>query len=133
MAQSASSNDNLIGKKFEIISSKNFKSATPTILARDLKIEGNLISSGLIEIEGNIKGNIKGNAVILREGGNFEGQIIAESLSIRGKFDGAIHGKSIDICSKAVVTGEIEYESLSVEDGACIDGQFRRAESKKAV
>lgn len=105
----------------------------PTILARDLKIEGSIVSSGLIEIEGNVKGNIKGNSVILREGGVFEGQIMAESLSIRGKFNGAIYAKNLDISSKAIITGDIEYESLSVEDGACIDGQFKHVESKKSA
>ena len=130
MTSAGSNNDNSIGKRFEVISS-NFKS-TPTILARDLKIEGTVMSSGLIEIEGNIKGTIKGNSVILREEGVFEGEIFAESFNIRGKFDGIIRAKNINISSKARVTGTIEYDSLSVEDGACIDGQFKRIE-KKAV
>ena len=123
MTQSAS-NDNLITKKIEVISS-NFKS-TPTILARDLKIEGEINSSGLIEIEGIIKGKVNGNSVILREEGFIEGEVIAESLSLRGTFEGKIKAKNLNIASKAKVHGEIEYESLSVEDGACIDGQFKK-------
>jgi cytoskeletal protein CcmA (bactofilin family) len=118
------SNDNLITKKIEVMSS-NFKS-TPTILARDLKIEGEISSSGLIEIEGIIKGKINGNSVILREEGFIEGEVIAESLSLRGTFEGKIKAKNVNIASKAKVHGEIEYESLSVEDGACIDGQFKK-------
>lgn len=124
IAQNNSSNDNSITKRLEVISS-NFKS-TPTIIARDLKIEGEISSAGLIEIEGNIKGVINGNSVILREEGFVEGTIIAESLSLRGKFEGTIRAKSISISSKARVHGDIEYESLCVEDGACIDGQFKR-------
>ena len=119
-----SSNDNSISKKLEVISS-NFKS-TPTIIARDLKIEGQIHSSGLIEIEGVIKGTINGNSVILREEGFIEGEVIAESLSLRGSFEGKIKAKNINISSKAKIHGEIEYESLSVEDGACIDGQFKK-------
>ena len=122
--QASSSNDNLITKRLEVISS-NFKS-TPTIIARDLRIEGEITSAGLIEIEGNIKGTLKGNAVILREEAVVEGDIIAESLSIRGKFDGTIKAKSINISGKARITGVIEYESLCVEDGASIDGQFKK-------
>ena len=119
-----SSNDNSITKKMEIISA-NFKS-TPTIIARDLTVEGDLTSAGLIEIEGSIKGKINGNAVILREEGCVEGTIIAESVSLRGKFDGTIKAKTIAISSKAKVIGNIEYEFLSVEDGASIDGQFKK-------
>ncbi len=120
----SSSNDNSIAKRLEIISA-NFKT-TPTILARDLKIEGEITSTGLIEIEGNVKGTINGNSVILREGGFVEGSIIAESLSIRGKFDGSINAKHVEISSSANVLGTIEYGSLCVEDGASIDGQFKK-------
>jgi cytoskeletal protein CcmA (bactofilin family) len=128
MTQNNSNADNakVISKKLESISS-NFKS-TPTIISRDLRVEGEIISSGLIEIEGNIKGTIKGNSVILREDGVVEGVIIAEVLSIRGKFDGTIRAKNLNIAAKARITGTIEYDLLSVEDGACIDGQFKRLE-----
>ncbi len=119
-------NTKVISKKLESISA-NFKS-TPTIISRDLRIEGEIISPGLIEIEGNIKGIIKGNSVILRENGVVEGIIIAEVLSVRGKFDGTIRAKNLNIAAKAKITGTIEYDLLSVEDGACIDGQFKRLE-----
>lgn len=116
--------DGSLGKKLESISS-NFK-ATPTIIARDLKIEGSILGTGFIEIEGNIKGTINGNSVVLREEGIVEGEVIAESLSLRGRFNGTIRAKNISITSKARVTGMIEYGSLSVEDGAFIDGQFKQ-------
>lgn len=115
-------NNNLTGKK----DVKTIVKSTPTILARDLKIEGTIGSSGLVEIEGVIQGTIIGNSVILREEGSINGQITAETLSLRGTFEGKIRAKSISISSKAKVLGEIEYETLSVEDGACIDGQFKK-------
>jgi cytoskeletal protein CcmA (bactofilin family) len=123
---SNSDNAKIISKKLESISA-NFKS-TPTIISRDLRIEGEIISLGLIEIEGNIKGTIKGNSVILLEDGVVEGVIIAEVVSIRGKFEGTIRAKNLNIAAKARITGTIEYDLLSVEDGACIDGQFKRLE-----
>ena len=124
-AQGKSDGDNSITKKLEILSSSNFKT-TPTIIARDITIEGNLNSSGVIEIEGNVKGIIRGNLIILREECFVEGSIIGENLNIRGRFEGSIKAKNINISSKARVHGEIEYESLSVEDGASVDGQFKR-------
>jgi cytoskeletal protein CcmA (bactofilin family) len=129
MQNNSSDNDNntSLGRKIEHISA-NFK-ATPTILAKDLKIEGDISSAGLIEIEGFVKGNIKGNSVIIREGGNMEGELMAESLSVKGKFSGTIRAKNINISSKARITGVVEYCSLSVEDGACIDGQFKQVGS----
>jgi len=120
----ASNKDNSIAKRLEVISA-NFKT-TPTIIARDLKIEGEITSTGLVEIEGTIKGNINGNSVILREDGFVEGVIVAESLSIRGRFEGTIKAQHLEVSGTANILGTIEYGTLSVEDGACIDGQFKK-------
>lgn len=118
----AMSEDNSI-KKLEILS--NFKS-TPTIISKDLKIQGELFSGGVIEIQGAINGTINGNSVILREDGAITGTVFAENFNIRGRFEGNIKAKYISISGKAKVRGEIEYESLSVEDGANIDGYFKK-------
>ena len=103
--------------------------STPTILAKDVEIDGRISSSGVIEIEGHVKGIVKGNVVALRENGFVEGDIFAESINIRGRFEGNIRSKSITISSKARVSGKVEYETLFVEDGAFIDGQFKCLEN----
>lgn len=127
-----SSNDNRknMNKKIENISNGK---ATPTILSRDLKIEGDITSLGLIEIEGAIKGTIRGNVVIIRENGVVEGDLIAESLNIRGNFLGNIRAKTISVSSKAVINGVIEYQTLCVEDGASIDGQFKKVSFEEKI
>jgi cytoskeletal protein CcmA (bactofilin family) len=124
----ANSHNESFSKSLNQISA-NFKS-TPTIIAKDLKIEGQISGSNVIEIEGNIIGAIRGNSVVVHEEGNIEGEIIAESLTIRGKFNGTIRAKNINIASKAHITGYIEYGYLSVEDGAFIDGQFKQLSAK---
>ena len=113
-----------IVKKLETISS-GFRT-TPTIIARDLKIEGIINGSGIVEIEGNVNGKINGNSVIIREEGIIEGEIVAESLHIKGTFNGTIRAKNISLYSRSRVSGNIEYVVLSVEDGACVDGQFKK-------
>lgn len=112
-----------IAKRVAAISA-GLKSA-PTILARDVEVEGQVSSVGVIEIEGYVKGVVKGNVVALRENGFIEGDVFADSFSIRGRFEGNVRSKSISISGKARVIGRIEYETLFVEDGAYIDGQFK--------
>lgn len=102
------------------------KSETPSILSKTFKIQGDIKSSGILEIEGNAKGTIKGNSVIIREDGLVEGKIDSESVCIHGSFNGDIKADNINIFKKAKIVGNIEYKSLSVEDGAYIDGQFKR-------
>lgn len=123
------SNSESFGKTIEQIE-RSLKSM-PSIIARDAKIEGELYSSGVIEIEGYIKGHINSNSVIIREEGIVEGEVTADSINIRGSFNGNIKARNINIFSKAKINGVIEYNSLSVEDGACIDGQFRQLNIKE--
>ena len=104
--------------------------STPTIISQDLKIEGQIFSSGLIEIEGTVKGVIKGNSVILLQGGEIEGEVIAESFSVRGKFLGTIKANNVSIGNKAQISGTIEYSLLSVEDGASVDAKFKKIGSE---
>lgn len=116
------SNDNQ-QKKPEILS--NFKN-TPTIISQEFRLVGEIFSGGVVEIQGVIDGTVNGNSIILREDGVINGTVIAENFSIRGKFDGKIKAKNVSIHSKALVRGDIEYSSLSVEDGANIDGNFKK-------
>lgn len=125
-----SSNVALFAKKIENFSSslKN----TPTIISHDLKVEGRITGQGIIEIEGSVSGDLYGKIIIIRESGFVEGQIFADSINIRGKFKGTIAAKIVSISSKANFNGKIEYQTLSVEDGASIDGEFKRiSEFKK--
>lgn len=115
--------ENRFIKKFEIINS--FKTL-PSIIASNLSIEGIINSTGTIEIEGYIKGNVIGNCISIRETGKVEGEISANQVNIRGKFTGNIKAKNLNIFSKAEVFGEIAYQNLTVEDGASIDGQFKK-------
>lgn len=117
-----------MAKSIDKISSKS----TPTIISTDLEMEGDIKSSGVIEIEGSVKGNIKGNIVIIREGGSVIGSLLCESLQLKGRLEGELSAKSISISSKGYLKGNIEYGSLCVEDGALIDGQFKKLDSNSS-
>ena len=98
----------------------------PSILSKDSTVEGKIKNSGVLEIEGKVKGTITGSYVVIRDSGFVDGQINVESVSIHGKFNGDIKAKNVSIFKKAKIIGNIEYQSLSVEDGACIEGQFKQ-------
>ncbi len=48
-------------------------------------------------------------------------------------FSGDIKANNINIFKNAEINGNIEYDSLSVEDGASIDGQFKKISEKSAL
>jgi cytoskeletal protein CcmA (bactofilin family) len=111
-------------KKFELISS--IYNSSPSIIAKNSKINGNLHSSGTIEIEGSVYGDINTKTLIIRQSGFFQGKIIAEDVYIQGKFEGNITVGKISISQTANINGEISYQTMSVQDGACIDAIFKK-------
>lgn len=100
----------------------------PSIIASDMMVEGQLVATGAIEIEGRVKGTLKCHSIVIRDGGIVEGNILADSLSVKGEVSGSARAKNITILANAKFQGEVEYETLSVEDGACIDASFKRIE-----
>ncbi len=108
--------------------SNNNANGIPSIIAADLKIVGNLMCSGAIEIEGEIEGNVSCGQITIRRTGAVKGDVTAESIQVDGEINGLVKGKDIVLSESGRVTGVIMYESLSVKDGAYIDGQCKSAD-----
>lgn len=100
----------------------------PSIIAADLKIVGNLICGGSIEVEGEIEGNVTCAHVTVRRSGAVKGDVTADQIQVDGEINGLVKGKDINLSESGRVTGVIMYESLSVKDGAYIDGQCKSAD-----
>lgn len=99
-------------------------SSTPSILAADVEIQGNLRSLGELQLEGRIVGDLECKNLVMGESGSIEGSIKAETVTIRGTVNGEIHAKTVALERSAVVNGDVYHESLSVEAGAKLTGRF---------
>lgn len=104
------------------------RKASPSVLAADISVLGNIISEGAIDINGRIDGNVKCESVTIREQGQVRGDVVAEAAHIYGKIEGLLKAKHVVLYATAHVTGIIMHESLSIEDGAFIDGKLKRTD-----
>ncbi len=98
----------------------------PTIISADVHMLGNLISEGVLDIDGRIEGNIKCKCVTIRKNGSVKGDILADEVHIFGEVIGLIKARDVHFFSTCHVEGVIMHESLTIEDGAFVDGQFKR-------
>lgn len=101
------------------------KDEVPSIIAADLKIVGNLMCSGSIEVEGEIEGNVTCGTVTIRRTGAIKGDVTADIIQVDGEVNGLVKGRNITLSETGRITGMIMYEALSVKDGAFIDGQCK--------
>ncbi len=100
----------------------------PSIISPDLKIIGDLKSSGDIQIDGRIEGDINSRLLTVGEQATVEGCIVADTVRISGTVLGQVRAKTVHLDKKARVTGDITHEILTMEAGAFFEGQVRRME-----
>lgn len=104
------------------------RSAGPTIVTADVVIEGKLITSGELQIDGTMHGDIRASSVVVDTKGSIRGEVVAEEIIVRGRIIGPLHAIHIHIFAGAHVEGDITHETISIENGAFIQGSIRRAE-----
>lgn len=103
--------------------------ATFSILGSDVVVTGNISASVDLHIDGKIQGDLKCANLVQGEASEIKGAIIADSAKLAGLVDGSIEAKSLIIHASARITGDVTYESVTIEQGAHVDGKLthRRA------
>jgi cytoskeletal protein CcmA (bactofilin family) len=102
--------------------------APPSLLSTDLKITGDLVSQGEIQVDGQIDGDIHTDVLIVGETAQINGEISADTIRVHGYVTGQIKARSVSLAKTAHVLGDIQHESLSIEQGAFLEGHCRRIE-----
>ena len=93
----------------------------------DFTIEGLVNSAGEVDLGGSIKGPVNVKALIIKEKGSVIGEINAEKVDVLGFVDGKVTAKKITVGATGEVKGDLEFtESLVVEEGARLDGNFKK-------
>ena len=106
--------------------------ATQSIISRDLKIKGDLICNGDIQIDGEVEGDVQGRSITVGEGADVHGTISSDNIRICGSVNGQLKGQSVVLAKTAKLIGDVVHQTLAVEPGAFFEGQCRRIESAKS-
>lgn len=100
--------------------------AGKSILASDLRITGEITSSGAVEVFGDIDGTLSARSLLIGGEGMVKGSVSAETVEVKGKLDGRVSTQSFTLRATAQVEADVNYTSLVIESGAQIEGRFTR-------
>lgn len=102
-----------------------------SLIAQGSCIEGNLMFTDGLRIDGEVIGDIRaveGSASILviSESACVTGHIYADHVIINGRVIGPIHASELlELQPKAKIAGDVSYKALEMHQGAVISGQLR--------
>ena len=102
--------------------------ASPSVLSSDLNIRGNLITTGDIQIEGNLQGDIKAHLLTVGESATIKGEVIADDVVVNGRVVGCVRGLKVRLTATARVEGDVIHKTIAIESGAHFEGSVKRAE-----
>lgn len=96
-----------------------------TVIASDVRFEGNIVSGGHVYVHGTLIGNIDSRESLIKimRGGQVEGNITCRELIVDGKVMGQCSSDVIEICENGQVTGTLGYHTLAVKKGGLFSGQ----------
>ncbi len=102
----------------------------PSIISASLRIVGNLVSDGGIQVDGIVDGEVQSRGLTTSRGAPANGSIAAETVRIDGAVNGHIKASNVMLGPTAGVIGDIVHASLVVEAGAFLEGHCRRLEAE---
>ena len=102
-------------------------------IGETLQLEGDLRSSGNLDIAGLVNGHVFVQDVCITDTGSIRGALEATSVEINGHVQGKITADTVIIGKNAVIKGDIFFRNtLKTEEGADIDGYIKRISNGKA-
>lgn len=113
--------------------SRSMAGSTFSVLGADTAIRGDLSASADLHIDGRIEGDISCTALVQGESSEIVGAVNAETARIAGTVRGTISARDLVVLKTARVQGDVEYDALTIEHGAQIDGRFAPRAAVRAV
>lgn len=101
-----------------------------SLLSSDLRITGNVTSTGAVEVQGEVQGDMDAKSLVIGATGSVEGKLRAEAVEVRGRLSGSASCVQFTMRATATAEAQITYETLIIESGAKIEGKFKHASSK---
>ena len=120
-------------KTLRTTESKNLNHSGRSHVGETLQLEGDLRSSGSVDVAGLVNGNVFVSDMIITDTGSIRGSLEATTVEINGHVEGKITADSVIVGKNAVIKGDIFFRStLKTEEGADIDGYIKRINNGKS-
>jgi cytoskeletal protein CcmA (bactofilin family) len=95
-------------------------------ISAGMTLVGKISGEGTVKIFGRVEGELHASTVLIAEGAEVAGDIVADDVSVGGRVKGTVRANRVKLNGTAVVEGDIFHRSLSIEENARFEGSSRR-------
>jgi cytoskeletal protein CcmA (bactofilin family) len=95
-------------------------------ISHGIRIKGEVTGSEDLFVDGLVDGklNLANGSLTIGPNGHVMADVYAREVIVRGKIEGKVSGRDrVELWSTGEVTGEVQTERLSIEDGASLRGK----------
>jgi cytoskeletal protein CcmA (bactofilin family) len=96
-----------------------------------ITVVGKVSGTGAVQVFGRVEGELQASTVLIADGAEVEGNVLADELTVGGRVKGTIHASRVRLNSTADVEGDIFHRSLAIEENARFEGSSRRDDGLK--
>jgi cytoskeletal protein CcmA (bactofilin family) len=105
------------------------KAETHSCIGSGMSIVGNVECNGRAQVFGRIEGELRASALLIGDGAQVEGNVIAQDVTVCGHVKGTIRAVRVKLQDGGAVEGDIFHRSLSVDESSLFEGSSRRVEN----
>jgi cytoskeletal protein CcmA (bactofilin family) len=116
----------------------NQKQTIQSLIGAGTLIQGNIVFTGGLRIDGTVNGNITANEgshsmLVVSEQAKISGEVRAAHLVVNGTVIGPVYATQLlELQPKARVTGDVEYAAIEMHHGAVVAGTLKHPETSVA-
>ena len=105
------------------------KAGTASCIGSGMSIVGNIKCNGLAQVFGRIEGELCASNLLIGNGAQVEGSVIAQDVTVCGRVNGTIRAVRVKLNDGGAIEGDIFHRSLSVDENSQFEGSSRRVEN----
>jgi cytoskeletal protein CcmA (bactofilin family) len=105
------------------------KAGTGSCIGSGMSIVGNIECNGPAQVFGRIEGELRASDLLIGDGAQVEGSVIAQDVTVCGRVKGTIRAVRVKLQDGGAVEGDIFHRSLSIDENSLFEGSSRRVEN----
>ena len=110
-----------------------------SLVAASTRVEGDLIFSGGLRVDGEVRGNVIAQdgpdcVLVVSEHAHIEGEVRCANVVVNGVIEGSVFcTELLELQPKGRIVGDVHYKMLEMHGGAMVTGKLTHQEPSEPI